>query len=147
MNSLFNPDNKFFTFMGKVADLMILNFFCIICCLPIITIGASLTATYYVTMKIVDDEAPYIVKGFFHSFVQNLKQSVIIHVIMILVATILGFDIYFSWTMQSSQPVFKILTYIFIVLAVFYFMVQAYIYPLLAKFENTTKNLFQFNKP
>ena len=34
MSNLFNPDNKFFTFMGRVADLMILNILCIICCIP-----------------------------------------------------------------------------------------------------------------
>ncbi len=41
MDRIFNMDNKFFVFMGRVADLMILNILCIICCIPIITIGAS----------------------------------------------------------------------------------------------------------
>ena len=35
--------------MGRVADLIILNLVCLVCCIPIITIGASLTALYYVT--------------------------------------------------------------------------------------------------
>lgn len=48
--------------MGKVADLIILNLLCILCCLPIVTIGPSLTALHYVTMKMVRNEESYIVK-------------------------------------------------------------------------------------
>ena len=32
MNRFFNMDNKFFVFMGRVADLLLLNFLCILCC-------------------------------------------------------------------------------------------------------------------
>ena len=34
MNRFFNMDNKFFVFMGRVADLLLLNFLCILCCIP-----------------------------------------------------------------------------------------------------------------
>ena len=30
MNRFFNMDNKFFVFMGRVADLLLLNFLCIL---------------------------------------------------------------------------------------------------------------------
>ena len=39
MDKLFNMDNKFFSMMGRAADLMILNIVFIICCLPIVTIS------------------------------------------------------------------------------------------------------------
>jgi len=42
MNNIFNPDNKFFSFMGRVADLMILNLLCIVCCIPVVTAGPVL---------------------------------------------------------------------------------------------------------
>ena len=95
MNNLFNPDNKFFAFMGKVADLMILNLLCIVCCLPIVTAGASITALYYVTLKIARNEETYIARGFFHSFKENFKQATIIHLIMIVLGALLIFDLYF----------------------------------------------------
>ena len=41
MDRIFNMDNKFFTFMGKAADLILLNIIFLICCLPVVTIGAS----------------------------------------------------------------------------------------------------------
>ena len=44
MGRFFSMDNKFFTFMNKVADLCILNIICLVCCIPIVTAGASITA-------------------------------------------------------------------------------------------------------
>lgn len=68
MNRFFNMDNKFFVFMGRVADLLLLNFLCILCCIPVVTAGASITALYYVTLKMARDEESYIARSFFHSF-------------------------------------------------------------------------------
>lgn len=143
MNNLFNPDNKFFTSMGKVADFMILNFICIICCLPIITAGASITAMYYMTLKMARNEETYIVKGFFHSFRENLKQSTIIHVIMLLIGIILAFDFYFTRIMRGQGTFYTVLTYVFMLGIIVYLMVLTYIYPVLAKFYNSVKQTFR----
>ena len=83
MGRFFNMDNKFFVFMGKIADLCMLNLLCIICCIPIVTAGASLTALYYVTMKMVRNEEAYIFRSFFRSFKQNFKQATVINIIML----------------------------------------------------------------
>ena len=47
MDRFFNMDNKFFTFMSRVADLIILNILCIVCCIPIVTIGPYISAMFY----------------------------------------------------------------------------------------------------
>ena len=65
MNRFFSMDNKFFVFMGKVADLCLLNLICLVCCIPIVTAGASITALYYVTLKMVRNEESYIFRSFF----------------------------------------------------------------------------------
>ena len=119
MNNIFNPDNKFFSFMGRVADLMILNLLCIVCCIPVVTAGPAIAAMYYITLKMARNEESYVVKGFFHSFKQNLKQGIVIQIIMLLLGIVLAFDLFV------------------------YAMLFLWIYPVLAKFFNTTKNLFR----
>ena len=89
MDRLFNMDNKFFTVMGRVADLIMLNVVFLICCLPIVTIGASLTALHYVTLKMTRNEESYIIRSFFKSFKQNFKQSTLIWILMAAVAVFL----------------------------------------------------------
>lgn len=140
MNRIFNMDNKFFTFMGRVADLIILNLLCIVCCIPIVTIGPAITAMFYVTLKMVRNEESYIVKGFFHSFKENLKQGIIINIIMLAAFIMLFFDISLVRGMEGT--VYKALFYIFLVLLFLSMLVYLYVYPVLAKFYNTIKHTF-----
>lgn len=140
MSGLFNMDNKFFVFMGRVADLMILNLLCIICCIPIVTIGPSITAMYYVTLKMVRNEESYIVKGFFKSFRQNLKQGIVITLIMLIFGVLIVVDMKIMGSMEGT--VYQVFYTIFLAMAVVYFMIYMYIYPVLAKFYNSIKNTF-----
>lgn len=140
MGNLFNMDNKFFTFMGKVADLIILNLVCIICCIPIVTIGASLTALHYVTLKMVRNEESYIIKSFFKSFKENFKQATIINVIMLFAGLMLFMDINIVKTMSGT--LYNVLFVIFIAILLIYALIFLYIYPILSKFYNTVKNTF-----
>ena len=134
MGRFFNMDNKFFVFMGKIADLCMLNLLCIICCIPIVTAGASLTALYYVTMKMVRNEEAYIFRSFFRSFKQNFKQATVINIIMLAAAALLYID---------TNIAGKILGMIFAAFTLLYVMILLYVYPLLAKFYNSVKNTFK----
>lgn len=141
MGRFFNMDNKFFVFMGKIADLCMLNLLCIICCIPIVTAGASLTALYYVTMKMVRNEEAYIFRSFFQSFKQNFKQATVINIIMLAAAALLYIDTNIAGKM--GQPAGKILGMIFAAFTLLYVMILLYVYPLLAKFYNSVKNTFK----
>lgn len=141
MDRLFNMDNKFFTVMGHVADLMILNIVFLICCLPVVTIGASLTALHYVTLKMARNEESYIVRSFFKSFKQNFKQATIINLIMLAVGAVLYVDLNIVTNMTGSMS--KVLYILLIAFAFLYLIVFLYIYPILAKFYNSIKNTFR----
>ncbi|MCD8154642.1 MAG: DUF624 domain-containing protein [Clostridiales bacterium] len=140
MGNFFNMDNRFFSALGRVADLIILNLLCIVCCIPVFTAGASITAMFYVTLKLARNEDVYIVKGFFKSFKQNFKQATIINLLMILVGVLILFDLYIARNMEGT--VFQVLTVVFMVFAIVYLMIFLYIYPILAKFDNTIRNTF-----
>ena len=140
MNRFFNMDNKFFVFMGRVADLILLNVLCILCCIPVVTAGASITALYYVTLKMARDEESYIIRSFFRSFKQNFKQATIINIIMLLTAAVLFIDLRIA--RAGSGAMYKGLFSLFIAFALIYAMILLYIYPILSKFFNSVKNTF-----
>ena len=50
---LFNPESRFMEALSTISDLMILNLVTLVCCLPVITIGAALTGMHYVLLKMV----------------------------------------------------------------------------------------------
>ena len=124
--------------MSKVADLCILNIICVICCIPVITAGASITAMYYVTLKMVRNEEAYIVRSFFKSFKQNFKQATIINLIMLLIGVVLYIDLNVSKAMQGGAG--QIFQVIFMAFVLIYFILFLYVYPVLARFYNTIKN-------
>lgn len=126
--------------MGRVADIIILNILFIVCCLPIVTIGASATAMYYVTLKMVRDEDSHIAGSFFKSFKENFKQATIIHIIMLIAGIILFFDLRIVTSMTGALS--NVLYCFLVAFSLIYVILLLYIYPVLAKFYNTIKNTF-----
>ncbi len=143
MNTLFNLDNGFFRFMGKVFDMIVLDILTLIVCIPIVTIGPALTALYYVTLKIVRDEEGYVVRGFFKSFKQNFKQGFLLELIVAAAAIILYFDlgVVYNWMGQNGSILIRLLFYALVGLALLSVVTAVYIFPILAKFDNPVKKV------
>ena len=75
MNRFFNLDGKFYRFGTLLWDVIILTFLWTITSLPIITIGASTTAVYYVTTREISNREGYVTKDFFRSFKTNFIKA------------------------------------------------------------------------
>lgn len=138
MNRFFNTDSKFFQIMDKFSSIVLLNILWIVCCIPVVTIGAATTALYYVTLKLVRDEESYIVKSYFKSFALNFRQATGIWAMVLVFLGILYFD--FSVLNTSESPISHVITILLYVLIFFFIMVMCYVFPLLAKFDNTVFN-------
>ncbi len=138
MGALFNLDNPVWNFMGKVADLVILNLLAIICSIPIFTIGASWTALYFVTIRMVRKEEGYVVKDFLRSFKENFKQATIIWLLVLVVAAVFAGDFLIYSMMPDKIP--QVIMIVVVVLGFLALGTVVYVFPLLARFENTTKN-------
>ena len=143
MNSLLNPEGPVMQFITKIAYSAYLNLLWFICCIPIFTVGASTTALFYVTLKMAKNEEGNITRAFFRSFRENFKQGAIIWLILLVVGIVLGVDGYTLYHMRFSNAFWTILTAIFIVAAAAYAIILMYIFPLLARFQNTTMAMFK----
>lgn len=143
MNHLFDMDNGFFRFMGKVWDMILLNILVLVTSLPLVTIGPSITGLFYVAMKTVRDEEGYVFQSYFRSFKRNFKQGVILELIMAAVAVILYYDIgiTYNWMKYESSMLVRVLFYALIGFAMLSIVTAVYIFPILAKFENSTKRI------
>lgn len=95
LQGIFNYDNPVWRFIGKLGDLIILNILWIVCSIPVFTAGASTTAVYYVTLKLVRDEEDSTIRSFFRSFKSNFRQATGIWLIMLAAGIVLGFDFWF----------------------------------------------------
>ena len=138
MGGIFNLDSPLMQWLGKLADLMWLNILAMICCIPIVPTGASLTALHYMALKIVRGEECYITKGFFKSFKQNFKQATVIWLLILLFVLILVGDVYIM--LNSGLEFHIVLKGIIIAIGIIMLFAAVYVFPVLAKFDNTIKN-------
>ena len=118
----------------KLVDLMILNFVFIISCLPIITIGASLTALYSVALKMADPKKDYfLLRDFIKSFKENFLQSTTAMGVLLLLVAI--FAVFINLINLIDEPTLFI-TMPFLVIVALFGLVAMYLFTLIAYFEN-----------
>ncbi len=139
MGRLFDFDGPFFSFFEKIADTVILNIIFIICCLPVFTIGASLTALSSVTQKMARKEEGYILRGFFSSFKQNFIQATAIWLITVFFGVVFFFDIRFI-AVSGEGVMLNVFRVLLLMLGIIYVFEFIYVFPVLARFDNTILN-------
>ncbi len=143
MSHLFSPDNVVIQFITKIVYSVYLNILWFICCIPIFTVGASTTALFYVTLKMSKNEEGNITKAFFRSFRNNFKQGTKIWLILLGIGILLGIDGYVFYHMKFENVFWTIATAVFLVALIAYAIILMYIFPLLARFDNTIKAMFK----
>lgn len=135
---LFGYQSKFSRVMESIFNLVLLHFLWMIFSLPIVTIGASTTALYSVTMKIVKNEESYIIKGFWKAFRSNFKQAT--RLWGILAGAVVWLLVTIRICMSSFLPVLKAIQLCNAGILLILILAILYVFPLQACYENTWQN-------
>lgn len=166
MGEFFNLDNKFFQVINKIVDCIGLSVLWILCsipvgvtgylaietktlifwlisCITVVPAGVATTALYYAINKVIRHGRSYVWTEFWHSFRSNFKQAAVISVILSLVAVLLGVDAYIMYQLALSGQRSGAFYTIFIILLIFEAAWALYIFPYIARFENTTKQVLK----
>ena len=136
MGGFFNYDSPLMSGLGKLADLVILNLLTLLFCIPIVTIGASLTACHYVALKIRRGEG-YVIKNFWKSFRENFAQST---VIWLIVSFGLALSLFVALFFNVEGTMASISRGVLFAATIFWGFIACWVFPLQSKFANTIKN-------
>ena len=93
MKSFFQMDNPLFHILQKMLNVVGLSLVWILCCLPVVTIGASTAALYYTTVKVVRNERGYLFAEYFSAFKKNFRQGTIATLVYLVVSALFYFDV------------------------------------------------------
>lgn len=144
MNNWLNPDNKFFTFMGKAFDMVVLNTIWLIMCIPIITIVPATTAMYYAVVKVIRRERSYAIKEFFRSFKRNFKQGAVFSILAVFLIFVMYIDFRYAWELtKAGDSSGSTYMGVFIIIALLFSSMFSYICPLLSRFEMKISGLLK----
>lgn len=128
----FSVDSPFYKFISKLWDIVQLNFLWLLCCIPVVTAGASTVAACSVALKMAEDTEGYIARSFFKAFRENLKKGIPLGLLTLVAAYAVYLDFQF-WNATESVG-FLIMG---MIAAVVFIMGLLYAYPLMARYENT----------
>lgn len=131
MKKIFSSDNPLMKALSIAADLLILNILTIVLSIPIVTMGAAVTAMYDIVIRIVRGEEGYTVKPYFQAFKANFKKGTLLGLIVVGAGVLLYFDYLAA---ETYIPIMKagVAAIGVIVLATAF-----YAFALLARYENT----------
>lgn len=80
--------------LGKLGDIVAVSAWFFACCLPVFTMGASVSALYYAVNKSVCNNRGYVSKEFFHAFKENFKEATAGWLIHLGLIALFAFDFY-----------------------------------------------------
>lgn len=141
MHRFFQLDNPVWRFIGNIADMFLLSVFWYLTCIPVFTLGSGTTALYYVTLKLTSNQEGYTTSSFWRSFKSNFKQATVIWILFLLIGGVLGIDLY--WSLASGSSLAVSVLPAFGIVALLYFICLTFMFPLLARCENSTKALLK----
>ena len=124
----------------KLGKLIILNAAFVISCIPLITVGPASAALTQVINDYLDGEQSLDISSYFSAFKKHFKQGLAIGIINLLFAFGFLYNlIYFGFTdgLLSSY-----LTWLFGALTILLYMVQVFVYNLMAKMHGSVLELY-----
>ena len=138
----FSYDSKFSQILLKIAQCCYLNLLWMLCSIPIFTIGASTTALYYVTLKMVKNEDGPLASAFFRAFRENFRQATTLWLILLGGD---GFILYrlFRTSTGAAGVAWTLLFALIIAAAVAYAIILCYVFPLTASVVNTNRAMLK----
>ncbi len=140
MTKFFGNDSVFGRFFGQAGNIITMNILFLICSIPVITMGASFTSMYYALLRSRRHGDTSLIRDFFHSFRRNFKQSTLSWLIVLALTIIFSADI----GMFGPGGIYPFLPfyYLFLVLIVIAAITSMFVFPMIAAFENTLRNLW-----
>lgn len=137
----FNFDNPIFQGINKLVDCVFLSFLWVIFSIPLITIGASTSAAYYTANKVLRHDRGYVFQQFWASFKSSFKQALVTWLLFVILITLMLMDIRLLGLFFPSGMMLVIARSIFLLLILVILMTAQYVFPYIARFELSVKNI------
>jgi uncharacterized membrane protein YesL len=125
---MFSPDSAFMRGLSAMIDAIWINLLLIVTSLPLITVGAAMTAAHDAGRKSLEARG-HVTSNFFDSFKRNFVQSTILWAPF----AVTGLALVYAWVVLQFTP----LLIVKIAFSVIWYIGWLWVWALQARFENT----------
>lgn len=131
---IFDMENPLMRALGAICDLLVFNILTAVCCLPVVTAGAALTALSGQMLRYIRGEDSGVVRPYFRAFRSNLKQGTLLGLLFLAAAAVFFVDY------QMAAAVMPPLRVAVVAAALIVGAIALYAFALSARYENTLWN-------
>ncbi|MFT9232460.1 MAG: YesL family protein [Bifidobacterium sp.] len=128
MKNLFSQDSLFSQAMTYFVNIVILNVLIVVCSIPLVTLGASLTAGFYAARKDIMQQG-HLTRNFLAAFRSNFRKSTVAWLVLALIG---AFVFPFSILLRISALIPFQIVFVVVWLTAF-----IWVWPLLSCYDNT----------
>lgn len=134
--NLLNPDNGLMVTLAQIADCVLLSMFWLLCCIPLVTVGAASSALYNAVRRRFREGDPHPWNRFFSTFLRDLKSSILPALLFLAAIWFLVRGMVGLWNGAAagaiSWPVFSGMMFLTVTVV----GVLSVLFPLLSRFDN-----------
>ena len=137
MKKFFAYNSPVMLFFSHISTMIWISILWLVCCIPVVTIGASTTAMYRMMFNLREDKATH-TADFFRAFASNFKQGTVIWLLILASGLIL-------WLFHTAIGFYQTRLIQMILLALFFCFVllamgtAMYAFPLICYFTNSVR--------
>ncbi len=143
----FNYNNPFIKFLETIANLLIISFFTLLGCIPIVTAVTAFSAGYYTLIRVVygPSKGRGVSKGFFNAFKDNLKLGIKLNLVLLVAIFFLVVGVYAGWQIYKTGILGTVYFAFGILLSIIFVAAVTYIPPVLAHFEGSVLSIIRLS--
>lgn len=133
----FNYNNPLIVFMVRLANMMIVSFYWVLCCIPVVTVLPASAALYHCVTRVVMGSGAGVTRDFFRSFRAALKPGVALTILTEIVGVLVWFGIRTGTMIWDSNIFGTVYMALGILIGITCITMLIYIPPVLSRFEGS----------
>ena len=141
--NLFKPDSALMITMTRITDCIFLSLFWILCCIPVVTAGASFAALYDASYRAFRKNERNTWQRFFAVFKNNWKAGIVPSILFLAASWGLLKAVIALWNLAVAGTLSWMLFAALAFIAVILLGILSVLFPILSRFENSLGQLLK----
>ena len=138
-----NLDGAILSALTRIFDILVATVLFLLCCLPVFTIGAALSAMYATVIRIAGDGCSSTVRCFFGAFRDSFKQATALWLPVALAGLVVAADIVVCWGFEMEGTlILAVMQGLTVCCTCLYLAVSIYLFAGIAVYRVTWKQAF-----
>ena len=137
-NFFTDSDSWFNRGLSRLFDILLLGIVTTALCIPVITIGAAITANMDIMLRIALKKEDKIMKGYFQAFGKNFLKATLIWLVYLVIGALVGgaAAVTLGGFLSMDSTIRVIMAILSIIMVILYGISICYVFALQARYEN-----------